>query len=188
MKRCSNSYVEATNFPLSKMKNNMTFTAKLGIYYGDDRYIFPHIPAEKAAPFSESKHRRVIATLNNEVSLHVALMHDGKGDFFININKAVRKQLGVGEGDSIEISLKEDTSKYGMEVPEELEELLLQDPETEAYFDELTPGRQRRLIYLVAQPKTSDTRLKKAIQIADYLRVKQGKIDLQELNEVMKGR
>ncbi len=163
----------------------MTFTAKLGIFYGDSAYVFPHVPAEYAAPFLDGD-RRVICTLNDKIRLHSALMHDGKGDFFININKATRKELGVGNGDTVQITLEKDESKYGMEVPEELEEFLAQDPEFSDLFDKLTPGKQRRLIYLVAQPKMTDTRIRKALVIAEYLKETGGKLDYAELNEALK--
>ena len=78
-----------------------TFTATLGVYYGDDRYIFPRVPARYAKPFLNDKHRRVICTLDGKIRLHSALMHDGNGDFFININKATRQKLGVGDGDTV---------------------------------------------------------------------------------------
>ncbi len=164
----------------------MTFKTKLGVYYGDARYIFPHIPAEYAKPFLSDKNRRVICILNDKIRLHSALMHDGKGDFFININKATRKKLNIEDGDEVRITLEPDTSKYGMEVCEEMEEMLAQDPEFKAYFDKLTPGKQRRLIYLSGKAKTSDTRLRKTLIIADSLKINQGNLNLEELNNAFK--
>jgi len=165
---------------------NVTLTVPLGIYYGDIRYIFPKVLAQYAKPFLHLKDRRVIATFNDKIKLHVVLMHDGNGDFFININKATRKKLGVENGDEVQINLVPDESKYGMEVCAELAEFLAQDPVFENYFDHLTTGKRRRLIWLAGKPKSAETRLQKILVMADFLKNNQGKLDLALLNGAFK--
>ena len=86
------------------------------------------------------------------------------------------------------MTLEPDESKYGMEVPEEWAELLRQDADTEQYFDKLTPGKQRRILYIIGQPKTTETRLRKAVRIAEYLYLKNGEVDLMEMNDALKGK
>jgi uncharacterized protein YdeI (YjbR/CyaY-like superfamily) len=73
-----------------------------------------------------------------------------------------------------------------MPMPEELEELLLQDPEGDMYFHELTPGKQRNLIYMVSKPKGVDTRIKKALVIVQHLKEVKGQLDFKMLNEAYK--
>lgn len=166
----------------------MTFQSKLGVYYGDARYVFLFVSKKNALPFLDKNNRRVICTLNNSERFHGALMSDGKGNYFINLNKELRKQLGIGDGDTVEVLLEKDETKYGMELCEELQELLMQDPVFEHYFDGLTPGKCRRLIWIISKPKTSATRLKKAMIISDFLKLNQGKLDLELLNEALKGK
>jgi uncharacterized protein YdeI (YjbR/CyaY-like superfamily) len=113
-------------------------------------------------------------------------MPDGKGHFFITISKEVRKKYDLEEGDEVTLEISPDNSEYGMPLPEELAELWALDEEAYDVFHTLTSGKQRGLIYVIAKPKRSETRIKKAIQIMDYLKSVNGKLDYRELNAYMK--
>ncbi len=164
----------------------MEFTQQIAIL--DSNVWSYHLPVPIAVSnhFLEQKIKRLIATFNKEIELHCALMPKGDGSYFININKEIRKKLGSFVGDEIHIHLREDTSKYGMPLPEEMEALLEIDEEGNNYFHALTPGKQRSLLYMVGKPKNSDTRLKKALAIIDYLKYVKGKLDFKELNQWFK--
>ncbi len=164
----------------------MKFTTALQKFYDNLWYFYLFVSKEKAAPFIKGDHRRVVVTLNGQHRFHAALMPDGKGDYFINVNKEIRKKLGLNQGVDVEVELEKDTSKYGMEMPEELGELLGMDDEGSDYFHALTPGKQRTLIYQVAKPKTSDTRLKKALVIVEFLKRHKGNLDFKALAEAYK--
>lgn len=146
------------------------------------------VPLEIAKTFINDSGQRVLCTLNGQRQIHCALMPDGKGGFFINLNKELRKELQLSLGDLIAVELKKDESKYGMPVPEELEALFEIDEEGSKYFHELTPGKQRSLIYQIGKPKNSDTRLQKAIVIFDYLKSTRGRLDYKELQQAFKDR
>jgi uncharacterized protein YdeI (YjbR/CyaY-like superfamily) len=88
------------------------------------------------------------------------------------------KELGLTIGDWVEVSLNPDNSKYGMPVPEELEELLHQDPEGERRFEMLTPGRQRYIIHYINQVKSSQLRIDRALLLIGNLKkLPEGKED-----------
>ena len=145
------------------------------------------MPQEIAAHFIGKKNKRVICSFRDgEKKIHCALMPDGIGGWFINMNKALRKELKIELLDEIAVELKEDLSKYGMAMPDELEELLKLDPEGDKIFHELTAGKQRTLIHHVGKYKNTDTRLTKALIIVNYLKEVQGKLDWKELNEAFK--
>lgn len=144
-----------------------------------------HVPAIEAQDFLEND-RRIICTVKGHESFQAALMHKGDGDFYININKERRQRLGLKTGVPFEITLEKDDSKYGAPMPEELETLLEMDELGNQYFHQLTPGKQRSLLYMVAKPKTSDTRLRKAVVIVDYLKANKGKLDYKALNQAFK--
>ncbi|MEM0993337.1 MAG: YdeI/OmpD-associated family protein [Bacteroidota bacterium] len=130
--------------------------------------------------------RRVLCTINDAKSFHAALMPDGKGDYFIILNKERRKQLGLTVGEPISVTLKKDDSKYGMPMPEEYETLLAMDDEGSQYFHTLTPGKQRNLLHIIGKPKNTATRLKKAIVINEHLKRQVGKLDFKQLNRDFK--
>ncbi len=144
------------------------------------------VPLDVSEQVLKNKHTRFNAVINNNIKIPVALMPHGNGQYFININKEIRSQLGVAIGDELEVKLTPDESKYGMPLPPEFEELLNQDEEGSHFFHALTPGKQRNLIYIVSKYKNSDTRIKKSIVILNYLKSTNGKLDFKELNEAFK--
>ena len=73
-----------------------------------------------------------------------------------------------------------------MPLPAELAEVFELDDQGSQIFHSLTPGKQRTLLYIVAQPKRSDTRLVKALILLDYLKLSGGNLDYKELNTALK--
>jgi len=80
------------------------------------------------------------------------------------------KQIGVKDGEKVDVVLEPDESKYGMAVPEELQELFKQDKEGKKRFDLLTPGRQRYIIHYVSSVKNSQKRVDRAILLIENLK------------------
>jgi bifunctional DNA-binding transcriptional regulator/antitoxin component of YhaV-PrlF toxin-antitoxin module len=148
----------------------------------------PVLAADVESLIDGSNQRRVVCLINKKVKIHAALMPDGLGDYFINLNKDVRKQLKLNEGDELILELKKDESKYGMPLAPEFEEMLEQDPEFDKFFHQLTPGKQRNLIHIVRKVKSPNIRLRKTIVIAEHVKNNQGQIDFRLLNEEMKNK
>ena len=144
------------------------------------------VPIEISKYFLDQDIKRLICRINDQVEFHCALMPEGKGQYFININKELRKQLEVRLGDSLKCVVKEDISKYGMPLPEEMEVLFEQDEEADRLFHDLTSGKQRTLLYTVGKPKSTEVRLKKALVIIEYLKSVNGQLDFKELNQAFK--
>ena len=144
------------------------------------------VPQDIAREFIDGNNRRVICTLNKVKKFPCALMPSGEEGCFINVNKEIRKELGLREGDAIEYSLEKDESEYGLPMPEELGELLKIDNEANDFFHALTPGKQRNLIYIVGKPKLSATRMHKALGITEFLKEHKGDLDFKLLNTFMK--
>ncbi len=144
------------------------------------------VPIEIANQFVEKDNRRVICTLNEACEFHAALMPNGNGGFFITINSEIRKKLKLGETAELHVQLKKDKSKYGIHLPEEMEELLLVDEEGSTFFHRLTAGKQRTLLHIIGKPKSSAIRLKKAVVVLDYLKTNNGQLDFKLLNIAFK--
>lgn len=114
--------------------------------------------------------QRFKITVNEQVTWRAGSVVLGNNQAYITISKARMKQLGVNQGDTVSVSLKKDTSKYGMDVPEEFEELLRQDDHARKRFESLTMGFQRNIIYVVAQLKTSSKRIEKSLFLMENLK------------------
>ncbi len=109
-----------------------------------------------------------------------------KVESFILVNKEVRTKLSLTEGDEATIEVAKDHSKYGMDMPEELSVLFDQELEAKTFFEKLTPGKQRALLYLVTKVKNTNSRLNKALAIVHHLKEVNGKLDFKMLNETIK--
>ena len=129
--------------------------------------------------------RRVVCTINNAETFQCALL-PSDGDFVIVVNKSKRDKLGIVEGDKIAVELKVDTSKYGLPMPEELQEVLNQDPDGDRLFHSLTAGKQRSIIYLVSKVKDVDRRIHTALIVIEHLKKNDGKILGDQLQEELK--
>lgn len=151
-----------------------------GVYWG-----YVNVPIELAEKV-RGKERRVVCKLSDDIKFHCALMHNGKGGFFVNIKKEYQKKLGVLDGDELTIKLREDNSKYGFPVSEAFLELLYQDPEGDMVFHSLTKGKQRSLLHIINKVKREQLQLQKAHIILDYLKSVNGKLDYKELNQAFK--
>lgn len=162
----------------------ITLTTKLINLQSEVYYLGLHVPAKAVKDLiSDAKDRRFICRLETGHEWHCALMPKGDGDFYINVSKEIRRKNGLEDnGEDIVIQLKKDDSEYGMPVPEELVELWAMDQEGWNFFEQLTPGKKRSLLYQVGKPKSSETRIKKAVLINDYLKSTGGKLDFVELN------
>ena len=144
------------------------------------------VPSDVLAQLLASKHKRIMCTLNDLVEYNCALMPRGEGEYFVNVNQEICKKLRLEVGSIVSVVLKPDTSEYGMPLPEELVELFAHDKEFNDLFHSLTLGKQRNLIYLIAKPKSADTREKKAIVIVNHLKNRKGQLDFKILNQDFK--
>ena len=166
----------------------MEFNTTLSKFSGTDASVYElHLPVPKpiAEQFIRGENRRVICEINETTSLHSGLMPH-KDYWYILINQSVIKKLGLEVGHSVSVKLTPDDSTYGMEMPEELMVLLDQDSQGYEYFHQLTPGKQRNLIYIVSKVKSSESRLNKALAIVHHLKDQNGKLDFKLLNQVIK--
>lgn len=139
------------------------------------------IPDGIAHAFAKAGHKRVAIKAyfeDNTIEFHGAL-HHYKGQYLISFGKRYQKALGIFPSDYFELQLFEDQSKYGVEVPESLQAVMDSDPEGFDLFEQLTPGKQRSLIYYVARFKREQTQVDKALIIFENL--KRGIRDQREL-------
>jgi hypothetical protein len=144
------------------------------------------IPIDIVGYYKENKIVRLICLLNEEHSIMCAMMPAGQGEYFIKINSDIRKILNLHLGDQLRLTLSEDKSPYGMPLPIEMSELFEQEPLFDRYFHELTPGKQRALLYIIEKIKNPSKRLEKAVIISQYMIMSKGQLDYKELNKAFK--
>ena len=139
------------------------------------------VPDKVAEPFIKGGHKRVKVRASFEdksLELHAAL-NRYRGQYTIMFSKSNQKELGIFPNDYFQLQLFEDTSKYGVEVPEELEAVLQSDYDAYQIFESFTKGKQRGIIYAIARYKNPQTRIDKSLMLCENL--KRGIRDNKEL-------
>lgn len=145
-------------------------------------YVVLRIPAEIVAKVGGVSNQRFMCTVNGAKPFHGGFQGMGDGEACIIINSARLKAAKAAIGDVVDLHLVKDESKYGMEVPEELQEVLLQIPHAEYRFENLTPGRQRWIIHYVSGVKSPQKRVERALLlIGNLVKLPEGKEQYRDL-------
>ena len=149
------------------MRHTFTTTLQNPTGYG---YILV-VPPAIVQDFLDQHGKRVVVTFNQGHRWHAALMAHGAFGHYIMVGKQQLKKAGLDGDEEIEVELVADTSKYGAEVPEELEAVLETDPEGQRAFEGMTDGGKRSVIFMVARYKTTDSRIEKALDVLEKLKL-----------------
>jgi bacteriocin resistance YdeI/OmpD-like protein/uncharacterized protein DUF1905 len=80
------------------------------------------------------------------------------GAFMIGVSNDVRRAAGVAAGEEVDVELKLDTEPRVVQVPGDLAEALDADAAARTAFDRLTYSNKRRIVMLVDDAKTPETR------------------------------
>lgn len=159
-------------------KNTVYFNSVIGDDTWGHCFAVPSIYAEMFKKADGS--RRVICVINESLTLHAAIMPHGKG-WVISMNKQNLKKLGLIVSSPIRVSMSQDDSEFGLPMPDELGEVLEQDPLAKGYFDALTAGKKRSLIHIVIGVKNVDKRIERALALAELLKEKKGILKANEM-------
>ena len=161
---------------MSKPQDSVKFKTQLVRSTTDSGWHFLLVGKEIVDKFGfEGKFRRVVCAINDGESFQCALLPWGEL-FYIIVNKIKRDAIGIVAGDTVDVLLEKDQSKYGLPMPEEFREVLNQDPTGDEMFHALTAGKQRSILYQLSKPKDIDVRIHQALIIVAHLKENEGKI------------
>jgi hypothetical protein len=130
------------------------------------------LPDEVVKPFLDKQQKRVLAVArfgDTSLRFYAALLK-WEGSCHLTFGKSKQKELGVFPKDYFRLQLFEDKSRYGAEMPEELEAVLQSDTEANNIFQVLTAGKKRSIIYMIARYANSQTRIDKSLILCENLK------------------
>jgi len=130
------------------------------------------LPKEIVAPFLKKGYKRVFAKVSFEekqIEFHAAIQKR-KDQHVMMMSKKHQEQLGLFPNDYFQVQFFEDTTKYGVKVPEEFEAVLNSDPMAQEIFNSFTRGKQRGIIYMVKRFTKSQARIDKSLLICENLK------------------
>lgn len=114
--------------------------------------------------------QRFLVSLNGHENFHGGVVSLGNDTGYITVQSSLLKKLGLHIGDTVQVRLSPDESEYGMEFPEELQEILRQDPEAEKRFNGLPMSKKRYIIVYVNQVKSSQKKIDRAFLLLNNLK------------------
>ena len=101
---------------------------------------------------------------------HAGLNPYGPGRHYIQVGRNYHEPLGLGIGDRLTVELRRDDSDYGMQPCEEYDAVAASDPAgTSLFRQRLTSGTQRSILHRIANGRTPDARIERALRIFDLL-------------------
>lgn len=130
------------------------------------------LPDALGDPFYEAGHKRVLLNARSgdtALKIHVALRKI-QGAYRLYFGKSHQKTLGIFPSDDFEVQIMEDTSKYGVDVPEALQAVMDSDPEGSQLFESLSDGKKRSIIYMIRRIRREQTQVDKSLLIFENLK------------------
>ncbi len=122
------------------------------------------IPHEIAAVLSDKFPFRVLCTMNG-FTFHAGIVKRGLDGFVIQMGMKTVKSCNIALGQEVEVKIQADETEYGYELPEEMQELLLQDDIGRDNWEALNPGHKRSLLHYVCSTKNPELRIKRSLII-----------------------
>lgn len=171
---------------MTKVVKTVKFKTELTVSSTGSGWHFLLVERKIADKFQfEGKSKRVVCFINGGQGFQCALMPWGE-TFYTIVNKTKRDAAGIVAGDTVDVILEQDESKYGLPMPDEFAEVLRQDPSGDKMFHALTAGKQRSILYALSKPKDIDVRIHQSLLIIEHLKENDGKIIDKLLYEELK--
>ena len=171
---------------MPRAPKNVKFTTELASDPPGSGWHFIVVDAKTGEKFEKKEgSRRVICSINGHEGFQCALMPSG-GRFYIMVSKEKRARFGIAAGDRLDVHLTADETEFGAPMPEELLEVLNQDPAGQQHFDKLTAGKKRSIMYFIGKIKDVDKRIHTALIFIEHLKNNDGKIIQERLTAELK--
>ncbi|GAB5520289.1 MAG: hypothetical protein RhofKO_25400 [Rhodothermales bacterium] len=151
------------------MTETFDFVAPLMMQDRGMRMYYVPLPIDIGDAFTEAKVRRIVGTVNG-APIRRALHGRRDAERTIMLSKAFVRQQKLALGDMVPITLSADPDPDFVDVPEEFEAALQHDPEAAERFASFTPGKKRSLVTYIHTAKRTETRMKRALEMAYKLR------------------
>ncbi|MCA0427955.1 MAG: DUF1905 domain-containing protein [Bacteroidetes bacterium] len=158
------------------MSKTFSFHSTLEPLSGNPSYTGITVPAEIVVQLPEKGRLRCKGTVNG-ASFNLAIQGRKNGAGFLMVGGALRRAAKIKAGMPVFVEF-ELVDPDELELPEELLEVLTQDEDASRFFYNLTVAKQRGLAHYVQSVKSTDSRIKRALELAR--KIKNGELYMQK--------
>lgn len=148
------------------MSPSHTFRAVIEDAGDGGAYVCVPFDVEKA--FGK-KRVKILATFDG-VPYRGSMVRMGTEQHLLLVLKDIRKQIGKNIGDEIEVTVDEDTQPRVVNVPEDLQKALMNNPEAFVFFEKLSYTHQKEYVQWIEEAKRPETRQKRVEKTIELLR------------------
>ena len=135
------------------------------------QYMVIYFPEKEIEEYGLKPMDRIKVSFDKDRYIHCALKKDKSGTYCIYLGKFFREKSGISLGQEVQVNIEKDESDLGMEMPVEMDEVLAIDEEAMKVWNDITPGRKRSALYFIAKAKQEETRIKRALLVAENLKL-----------------
>lgn len=146
---------------------SVTFKTVLHRPEGEGTTTFIEIPLDVRAVFGRARPPVTVTINGYTYRSTVAVYGDG---YFLPVNKVNRTGAGVDAGDRVTVELASDTAERTVDVPDDLAEALLADPDVNERFDGLAYTHRVEYVSWVTEAKKAETRERRIAETVSRLR------------------
>ena len=153
------------------------YTGKIERLTDGYKHHYVSVPADFVEEMKKKGARRVIATINgHEVRRAINSRKDGRR--FLILGQPLLKEIGIELGDMVKVTLRVDDEPDRVDMVEEFKAVLDTDEEAAERFYSFTPGKRRSLELYVSTAKSVDSRIKRALELAEKIKTRTLSSDL----------
>lgn len=145
-----------------------SFTATLERKPGGLGWTVVRIPFDAAKTWGDLGKFPVRGDINGFV-FRTSLFSTGDRKHILLVNNKMQKAAHVRVGSIAEFRLELDLEERAVQVPPELKRLLGEEPQLRRWFDKLNYSMRKWIVDWVTQPKSTDSRFRRAEQVAEQL-------------------
>lgn len=126
------------------------------------------VPFDPAEVWPQRNRLRVKGTING-FGFRTSLFRARQGHFILLVNKGMQKGGGVVPGSVADVMLEPDVEERPTRIPPELEKILREDRSLRKWYEALNASGRKSIGDWIAQPKSADSRRKRAEQMAERM-------------------
>jgi hypothetical protein len=119
------------------------------------------------------KKRMKIRVHFDSVLYRGTLMRMGMDCDWVGLNQDIRKKIGKGPGDTVHVTIEEDTEERIVEVSEEILSLFKKYPAEAAFFESLAFTHKKEYVRWITSAKRPETKLVRMAKLLEMLGNKQ---------------
>ena len=131
-------------------------TFKAIVESGSGGGAFVSVPFNVEAVFGK-KRVKITATFDGE-PYRGLMVRMGTADHVIGVIKDIRQKIGKEIGDEVEVTVEEDFEPRIVNVPEDFQKLLDDEPEAARFYQSLSYTHQKEYVQWIEEAKREETR------------------------------